>query len=73
MLLFLLFGWLLLRIETRALSSLLFHEPPRRPDGPCPDIPPLRERTIPSLFDPCPQESADFGGASGCMFILSDR
>ena len=37
MLLFLLFGWLLLRIETRALFSLLFHEPPRRPYDPCPD------------------------------------
>jgi len=37
-LLFLLFGWLLLRIETRALSSLLFHEPPRRPYDLRPEI-----------------------------------
>jgi hypothetical protein len=72
MLLFLLFGWLLLRIETRALFSLLFHEPPRRPCDLCPDVPPSGLRKISNLFQPCAKQVAHFFELADGVFVLSD-
>lgn len=70
MLLFLLFGWLSLRSDTRALFQLLFHEPPDSPLA-CAQIKAQGRLLSHFLFKPCAQETPHFGHQPDNMLILA--
>ena len=66
MLLFRLSGLFLLRLATRTLFSLLFHEPPRKTPSGAPRI----SGSARNRFDPSAQQLANLHQCVDCKFIL---